>query len=64
MRSPATSICEGAATVLMVIADGISWRRAVDPTFNAEAVLPLILQMIHSLLTANASGDQPSEIQR
>src|SRR5215208_7051482 len=30
---------EGAATVLMVIADGISWRRAVDPTFNAEAVL-------------------------
>jgi TetR/AcrR family transcriptional regulator, repressor for uid operon len=56
--------CEGAATVLMVIADGISWRRAVDPTFNAEAVLPLILQMIHSLLTANASGDQPSEIQR
>ena len=60
----ATSICEGAATVLMVIADGISWRRAVDPTFDAEAVLPLILQMIHSLLTANASGDQPSEIQR
>ena len=55
---------EGAATVLMVIADGISWRRAVDPTFNAEAVLPLILQMIHSLLTAHASGDKPSEIQR
>jgi AcrR family transcriptional regulator len=52
----------GAATVLMVIADGISWRRAVDATFNAEIVLPLIMQMIHGLLTRpNASGASPLE---
>jgi AcrR family transcriptional regulator len=41
---------EGAATVLMVLADGIFWRRAVDPGFDAEIVLPLILKMIRSLL--------------
>lgn len=40
----------GAATVLMVLADGISWRRAVDPGFDAEIVLPLIMKMIHGLL--------------
>ena len=43
--------CDGAAVVLMAIGDGISWRRTVDPTFQAEAVLPLILGMIHGLLT-------------
>jgi AcrR family transcriptional regulator len=42
---------DGAAVVLMAIADGISWRRAVDPTFQAESVLPLIMHMIHGLLT-------------
>ena len=31
--------------------DGIEWRRAVDPNFDAETVLPLILQMVKSLLT-------------
>ena len=42
---------DGAAVVLMAIADGISWRRAVDPNFQAESVLPLVMHMIHSLLT-------------
>ena len=41
----------GAAVVLMAIGDGISWRRTVDPGFKAESVLPLILHMIHGLLT-------------
>lgn len=39
-----------AATVLMVLGDGISWRRSVDPGFSAEGALPLILQMVHCLL--------------
>ena len=38
------------ATVLMTIADGISWRRAVDPQFSPENVLPLILHMVGCLL--------------
>jgi AcrR family transcriptional regulator len=41
---------DGAATMLMVLADGISWRRAVDPGFDAQIVLPLILKMVHCLL--------------
>lgn len=41
---------DAAAAVLMVLGDGMSWRRSVDPQFNAESALPLILQMIHCLL--------------
>lgn len=41
---------EAAASVLMVLGDGISWRRAVDPAFEPEAVLPMILQMVGCLL--------------
>jgi AcrR family transcriptional regulator len=41
---------DAAATVLMVLGDGMSWRRSVDPAFDAEAALPLILEMIHCLL--------------
>lgn len=41
---------ETAATVLMILGDGMSWRRSVDPNFNAERALPLILQMVHCLL--------------
>jgi TetR/AcrR family transcriptional repressor of uid operon len=41
---------ESAATMLMVLADGMSWRRASDPSFNAEAVLPHVLHMVHCML--------------
>ena len=41
---------EMVAATLMVLGDGISWRRAVDPGFSPEAVLPLIMRMIHGLL--------------
>jgi TetR/AcrR family transcriptional repressor of uid operon len=41
---------DSAATMLMVLADGMSWRRASDPTFKAETVLPHVLQMVNCLL--------------
>ena len=41
---------EGAVTMLMVIADGVWWRRAVDPDFDAEAVLPLFLDIARHML--------------
>jgi AcrR family transcriptional regulator len=41
---------DAAAAVLMVLGDGMSWRRSVDPQFNAEGALPLILQMVRCLL--------------
>lgn len=41
---------EAAATVLMVLGDGMSWRRSVEKGFDPERILPLILQMVHCLL--------------
>jgi AcrR family transcriptional regulator len=41
---------DAAARVLMVLGDGISWRRTVDPGFDVEKTLPLVLQMIGCLL--------------
>ncbi len=42
---------DSAVSALMVLADGMSWRRAVDPNFDPEVVLPLILHMVHCVLT-------------
>jgi len=39
-----------AVEMLMVIADGVWWRRAVDPNFNAEAVLPMFLDITKYML--------------
>ena len=47
---------DGTVTVLFALADGLSWRRAVEPTFNAEAVMPIVLGMVRQLLNP-ASGD-------
>jgi AcrR family transcriptional regulator len=41
---------DAVAAVLMTLGDGISWRRAVDPRFNPETALPIILQMVGCLL--------------
>jgi TetR/AcrR family transcriptional repressor of uid operon len=42
---------EIAATMLMALVDGLYWRRAVDPQFDAETVLPTLLSVTHFLLT-------------
>lgn len=47
---------DAAASVLMVLGDGMSWRRAVEPDFDAERVLPMILKMVHCLLSKPAEG--------
>jgi TetR/AcrR family transcriptional regulator, repressor for uid operon len=39
-----------AAKVFMVISDGMFWRRAVDPAFNPQAVMPAVMQLIAELL--------------
>lgn len=41
---------DAATTALMVLGDGMSWRRSVDKGFDAERVLPMILQMVRCLL--------------
>jgi AcrR family transcriptional regulator len=52
---------DAAATVLMVLGDGMSWRRSVDPDFQAESALPLILNMVHCLLAKPSDRAGPPE---
>jgi len=41
---------EAAATMLMVIADGVWWRRALDPGFDAKALLPIFMDITRHML--------------
>jgi AcrR family transcriptional regulator len=49
---------DGTVTVLFALADGLSWRRAVEPSFNAEAVMPLVLRMVEQLLQPGANDNR------
>jgi TetR/AcrR family transcriptional repressor of uid operon len=41
---------EGIATMLMVIADGVWWRRALDPNFDPKAMLPIFMDITRHML--------------
>jgi len=47
---------DGTVTVLFALADGLSWRRAVEPSFNTEAVMPIVLGMVEQLLAKPVSN--------
>jgi TetR/AcrR family transcriptional regulator, repressor for uid operon len=49
---PADVDLEGAVTVLMLVADGVWWRRALDPQFDAAAVVPMFMDVARHLLRA------------
>jgi TetR/AcrR family transcriptional regulator, repressor for uid operon len=49
---------DGTVTVLFALADGLSWRRAVEPSFNAEAVMPIVLRMVEQLLAPSANDNK------
>ncbi len=53
---PQTDI-DSAASMLMVMADGLFWRRATDPAFDAEAVLPLFLAVTRHMLTSGPAAE-------
>ena len=42
---------ERVVLVLLSLGDGIEWRRAMDPEFNAESVFPEIMQVARCLLS-------------
>jgi TetR/AcrR family transcriptional regulator, repressor for uid operon len=48
---------EGVVTMMMVIADGVWWRRAVEPNFNAEAVLPIFMDITRHMLLGKPGGE-------
>jgi TetR/AcrR family transcriptional repressor of uid operon len=43
---------ENAVTMLMLIVDGVGWRRALDPQFDAAAVVPVFMDTARHLLRA------------
>ena len=49
---------DGTVTVLFALADGLSWRRAVEPSFNAEAVMPIVLGIVEQLLVVPGRQSQ------
>jgi TetR/AcrR family transcriptional regulator, repressor for uid operon len=52
---------EGVVTMLMVIADGVWWRRAVDPAFDPETVLPVFMDLTRHMLLGNATDDNKNK---
>jgi TetR/AcrR family transcriptional repressor of uid operon len=60
------------ASVFAVLGDGLFWRRATDPDFDAKLVLPAVLAVIGSLLQPvvpdgagrKSAGDAPKEAAR
>ena len=42
--------------IMELLADGMFWRRAIDPHFDAEAVMPVLMAMIAPLLGADVAA--------
>jgi TetR/AcrR family transcriptional regulator, repressor for uid operon len=47
---PAGTDFDSVVSMLMVMADGVWWRRAVEPDFDAEAVLPIFMDLTRHML--------------
>ncbi|MBN8936448.1 MAG: TetR/AcrR family transcriptional regulator [Rhizobiales bacterium] len=47
---------EGAVDMLIIIADGVWWRRALDPHFKADALIPVFMDITRHMLRSRAAG--------
>jgi AcrR family transcriptional regulator len=47
---------DDAVDMMMIIADGVWWRRALDPDFRAEALLPVFMSVARHLLNRPATA--------
>ena len=45
---------EGAVGMLMILADGVWWRRALDPNFKADALIPVFMDVARHLLRSRS----------
>ena len=50
---------EGAVDMLMIIADGVWWRRALDPQFRADALVPVFMDVARHLLRSQQGKQTP-----
>jgi TetR/AcrR family transcriptional repressor of uid operon len=58
---PADVDIEGAVTMVLIMGDGISWRRAVDPAFDAQAFIPVFMDIIRHILRAGPARRSDTE---
>jgi len=47
---------EGVVTMLMIIADGVWWRRALDRDFDPAAVVPIFMDIVRHMLRSRPQG--------
>jgi AcrR family transcriptional regulator len=57
---PADIDIEKAVVVLLSLGDGIEWRRAVDPKFDVQSLIPQIMQVARCLLSHGPDAAQKS----
>jgi hypothetical protein len=46
--------------MLMIIADGVWWRRALDPDFQPEAMVPIFMDIVRHMLHARPREVKPA----
>lgn len=49
------------ALVVSVLGDGLFWRRAVDPDFDARTVIPVLVNLVSTLLNPVDPGAAPPQ---
>jgi TetR/AcrR family transcriptional regulator, repressor for uid operon len=47
---------DGVVTMLMIIADGVWWRRALDAEFDPEALLPIFMDITRHMLRGRSAS--------
>jgi len=52
---------DAVVAMLMVIADGVWWRRAVEPGFDAKSVLPIFMDVTRYMLLGGNAAKKPGE---
>jgi AcrR family transcriptional regulator len=52
---------ETVVSMLMIIADGVWWRRALDPNFKPEALIPLFMDITRHMLRAKPKSVEKNE---
>lgn len=57
---PKDADIETAVEMLLLIADGVWWRRALDRNFKADALVPVFMDLARHLLRGGASGSVAS----
>ena len=52
---------DGVITMLMMITDGLWWRRALEPDFDPEAMVPMFMDVVRHMLRARPKSVPDNE---